>query len=103
MILTIFGIGVTFAVICLFLGYTQYSFPMVYLGFFVLLVLGLFLMSEGLAIDDAISEISPGVYTTTYIVHTTANDPVINILANTFFYIPIAGFFLSVFFALRGW
>lgn len=103
MILTMFAIGVLAGALFLYLGYTQYSFPLAYLGMFVFLILGLFLMSEGLQIDDAMVQTSPGIYTTTYITHTTANDPIISILANTFFYIPIAGLLLSTFFALRGW
>jgi len=103
MILTMFAIGVILGCILLFLGYTQYSFPMAYFGMFVFLILGLFLFSEGLGIDDAIQKNIDGSYTTTYQVHTIVNDPIVNILANMFFYIPIAGVFLSVFFALRGW
>jgi uncharacterized membrane protein len=103
MILTIFGIGVLFAVICLYLGYTQYSFPMTYLSMFIFLVLGMMLFSSGLELEDTIRQTSPGVWTTTYVVHTTVNDPVVNVVANTFFYIPFAGLLLSVFFALRGW
>ena len=109
MLLIFFVIAVIIGAIFLFLGYSQYSFPMMYLGMFVFLVLGLFLFSEGLQLDNgAILIESPagsGNYTTTtlLVTHTTQNNFVVNILANVFFYIPFVGVLLSVFFALRGW
>jgi len=105
MIFLIFILAVIFGAICLFIGYSQASFPMAYLGMFVFLVIGLFMFSEGIDIDNGIQEIPIGSHTfvTVYETHTTTNDPIINILANTFFYIPIAGVLLSTFFALRGW
>ena len=104
MILIFFIIGVLFGGICLFLGATQYSFPMAYLGMFCFLVIGMILFSSGLQIDNGIQEnpIGSGTFTTIYLTHTTVTDPIVNILANTFFYIPIAGVLLSTFFALRG-
>jgi len=104
MILLMFGIAIAFASICLFLGYTQGSFPFVYLGMFSFLLIGLFLFSEGISIQTGTQEVPIGSHNfiVTYDVHTTVNDPVINLLANTFFYIPIAGVLLSTFFALRG-
>lgn len=66
-------------------------------------------MSEGLDLDAGSTLIeSPsgsGNYTTApvYVTHTTANNFVVNILANVFFYIPFVGVLLSTFFALRGW
>jgi len=76
---------------------------------FVFLILGLFLFSEGLIIEQGASLIeSPagsGNFLTNpiLITHTTGNNFVVNILANVFFYIPFVGVLLSVFFALRGW
>jgi len=105
MIFLIFLIAVIFGGICLFIGYTQASFPMAYLGMFAFLMLGLFIFSEGIDIDNGIEEIPLGSHSfiTVYETHTTVNDPIVNILANTFFYIPLAGVLLSTFFALRGW
>ena len=103
MILEIFVIGVAFGVICLYLGYTQYSFPMAYLGMFIFMIMGMMLLSGGLQIQDALKETAPGTFTQTYVTHMPATDPVVNVVANTFFYIPIVGVFLSIFFALRGW
>lgn len=104
MILEIFVIGVLFAAILLFLGSSQQSFPMVYLSMFVFLLLGLFLMSEGLSIQTGTAEVPLGShnFTMTYDVLTTANEPIVSVLANVFFYIPLAGLLLSTFFALRG-
>jgi hypothetical protein len=107
MILTLFILIVIFGIILLYLGYTQYSFPMVYLAFFVFLVIGLFLFSEGIDFETGThiipqpdgSNIASAVYTT----YTTENSFVVNIIANVFFYIPFVGVLLSVFFALRGW
>jgi len=109
MLLIFFIIGIILGAIFLYLGYTQYSFPMVYLGMFVFLVLGLFVFSEGIALEHGSSLLEipagSGNYTTVPILvtHTTANNFVVNIIANVFFYIPFVGVLLSVFFALRGW
>ena len=107
MILILFIICVLIGAIFLYLGYSQYSFPMMYLGMFVFLVLGMFIFSEGIDIETGThlvpqpdgSDIASVVYTT----YTTSNSFVINIIANVFFYIPFVGILLSVFFALRGW
>jgi len=103
MIFLIFMVGVLFAGIALLLGLTQGSFGFAYLGMFAFLLLGLFIMSEGIAIDDGIEEDPFGSHTfiTVYETHTTANDPIVNIIANTFFYIPLAGVLLTTFIALR--
>ena len=103
MILIIFIIAILFAAGCLFLGYTQYSFGLAYLGMFALLLIGLFLFSNGLQIESGIAEtpVGSGTFLTLYENHTTANDPVINLLANTLFYIPIGGILLTTFVALR--
>jgi hypothetical protein len=105
MIFTIFLIAVLFGVVCLFLGYTQYSFPFAYLGMFVFLVLGIFLFSEGIDFDNGMQEVPFGShnFVTVYENHTTESDFVVSILANVFFYIPLAGVLLTTFFALRGW
>ena len=109
MLLIFFVIAIILGAIFLFLGYTQYSFSMMYLGMFIFLVLGLFLMSEGLQIDNGATLIEnpsgSGNYTTTtlLVTHTTQNNFVVNILGNVFFYIPFVGVLLSVFFALRSW
>ena len=98
-----FALAVLFGALFLYLGYAGNSFGFAYLGMFAFLVLGLFIFSEGLSIEIGMQEIPIGShnFVTTYDIHTTANDPVINILANTFFYIPIAGLFLTTFIALR--
>jgi len=107
MILTLFAICVIIGVIFLFLGYTQYSFPMMYLGMFVFLVLGLFVFSEGIDIESGTHLIPDGaggnIANTLFTTYTTENSFVVNIIANTFFYIPFVGVLLSVFLALRGW
>jgi len=109
MLLIFFIICILIGTVFLYLGYSQYSFPMMYLGMFVFLILGLFLFSEGIAIEQGstLMEIPPasGNFTTLPILvtHTTGNNFVVNILANVFFYIPFVGVLLSVFFALRGW
>ena len=105
MIFLMFLLAIIFGGICLFLGYTQASFPMAYLGMFAFLMLGLFMLSDGIDIDNGIQEVPVGSHNfiTVYDTHTTANDPVVSIIANTFFYIPIAGVLLSTLFTLRGW
>ena len=104
MILTIFIIGVIFASILLFFGLTNKSFSMAYFSMFVFLLLGLFLLNQGIEIDNGIYETTPGSgeYKTLYETHTINNDPIINLLANTFFYLPIVGLLLSTFYALKG-
>lgn len=105
MILEIFLIGVIFGAICLYIGYSQQSFPMAYLGMFIFLILGLFLMQDGLSIKTGTAEVPVGSHNfiDTYTIHTTANDQILNVIASTFFYIPIAGVLLSTLFTLRGW
>ena len=104
MIFLVFLMAIIFGAICLFLGYSQASFPMAYLGMFVFLMIGLFVMSEGIDIDNGIQESPVGSHTfiTVYETHTTAIDPMVSIIANAFFYIPFAGVLLSTLFALRG-
>ena len=106
MILTIFAIGVIFGSILLFLGARQESFPMVYLSMFMFLIIGLFLMSDGLTLLSGQTVTSDGVggfaIVDVLTTHTTANDPMISILANVFFYIPLVGLLMSTFFALKG-
>lgn len=100
MILTMFGIGVLFMLGMIFIGMNQGSFPFLYLGFFVMILLGMFLMSDGLQIDDAISQTSPGIFTTTYINHTMDNDPIVNLMGNFFFYFPFAAILLTTLYAI---
>ena len=104
MILIIFLIAVLFAAGCLFLGYSQGSFGLAYLGMFAILLIGLFLFSNGLQIESGVAEtpVGSGAYMTLYEDHTTINDPIINLLANTMLFIPIAGILLTTFVALRG-
>jgi len=103
MILLMFILWVLFASIFLYLGYSGNSFGMAYLGMFALLILGLFLYSEGIDIDAGMMESPIGSHNfiTTYETHTTANDTMVRLLAATFFYIPIAGIFLTTFITLR--
>ena len=103
MILLMFGIAVLFGAIFLYLGYSGNSFGMAYLGMFTFLVLGMFLYTEGLSIENGMMESPIGShnFVTTYSVHTTTSDNIVNLLAATFFYIPIAGLLLTTFLALR--
>jgi hypothetical protein len=103
MIFTIFMIGVAFMIIFLYLGFTQYSFPMAYLGFFVMLILGMFVMSEGIDFENGMRETSIGShhFVTVYETHTVQDDIIVSIIGNTFFYFPLAGILLTTFFALR--
>lgn len=104
MILLMFILAVIFGAICLYIGYSQASFPMAYLGMFVFLVIGLMILSEGIEIESGTQEIPLGShnFVTTYETYTTANDSIVGILGNAFFYIPFVGVLLSTFFALRG-
>jgi predicted esterase len=104
MILEIFAIGMIFTILCLILGYSQGSFGLAYLGMFSMLLMGLFLMNNGLSLESGIQELPVGSHNfiTTYTVHTTVNDPMINLLANTLFYLPFAGILLTTYLALRG-
>jgi len=103
MILILFVLVLIFGIICLFLGYTQYSFPMAYLGMFVFLVLGLMLFQEGLAIPTGTAEVPMGShqFVDIYTTYTTVDNTIISLLANSFFFIPLAGVMLSTLFALR--
>jgi TRAP-type mannitol/chloroaromatic compound transport system permease small subunit len=105
MILLMFILAVLFGAFCLYIGYSQASFPMAYLGMFVFLVVGLFVLSEGIALENGTQEVPLGSHNfiTVYETHTTANDPIVNIIGNAFFYIPFVGVVLSTLFALRGW
>ena len=105
MILLIFILWILFTGIFLYLGYSGNSFGLAYLGMFSLLLLGLFLYSDGLDIDAGMMESPIGShnFVTTYETHTTSNDTIVNLLAATFFYIPIAGIFLTTFITLRQW
>ena len=104
MILIMFIIGMLFAAGMLFLGYSQYSFGLAYLGMFSILLIGLFLYSGGIQIESGVSEtpIGSGTFMTIYEDHTTSNDPIVNLLAATLFYIPIGGILLTTFIAVRG-
>jgi len=105
MILLMFGIGVVFMLLLLILGFGQGNFGLAYLGMFTMLLLGLFLFSSGLQLESGIQEfpLDSHTFITTYEDHTTVNDPIVNLLANTFFYLPLAGIFLTTFITLRGW
>ena len=104
MILLIFIIAIILMATLFFLGATQQSFGLIYLAMFVMLLLGLFIMSDGIDIENGIQESPIGSHNfiTVYETHTTQNDFAINVIANTFFYLPLAGILLSTFFALRG-
>jgi len=102
MIFELFLLGVAFAIICLFIGMSQQSFPFAYLGMFIFLIIGLFLMQEGL--DMATGSTTVGMtVSTVYTTHTVQNDQIVNVIASTFFYIPLAGVLLSTLMTLRGW
>jgi len=105
MIIEFFLIGIIFGAMCFLIGATQQSFPFVYLSMFIFLIMGLFLMSEGLAMATGMAEtpVGSGNFITTYTTYTTATSPVINVIATTFFYIPLAGVLLSTLMTLRGW
>jgi len=105
MILIIFIIGLIFAGICLFLGYGTGNFGLAYLGMFSVLMLGLFVGSAGIQIENGIQETPVGSHNfiTVYEDHTTANDPIVNLISTTFIFIPIAGILLTTFITLRGW
>jgi len=105
MIFELFLIGVVFGAICLFLGYSQQSFPFAYLGMFIFLVLGLFLMQEGLAMQSGTVETPFGSHNfiNVYTTYTTTNNSIVGVIAATFFYIPFAGIVLSTLLTLRGW
>lgn len=68
-----------------------------------MLILGLFIMSEGISIDNGVVESPIGShnFVTAWDVHTTANDPIVNILANAFFYFPFAAIVLTTLYAIR--
>ena len=104
MILIMFLIAMLFAAGFLFLGYTQYSFGLAYLGMFAILLIGLFLFSGGLQIESGVAEtpLGSGLFLITYTNHTTQNDPIVNLLANTLFYIPLGGILLTTFIVVRG-
>ena len=104
MLMLMFILAVLFGTICLYIGYSQASFPMAYLGMFVFLVIGLFVLNQGIDIDNGMQEVPIGShnFVTAYETHTAANDPIVSILGNVFFYLPMAGVLLSTFFALRG-
>jgi hypothetical protein len=104
MILIIFGIAVAFMLLMLFLGFNQGSFGLAYMGFFTMLLLGLFLYSGGLDIGTGSMESPAGshIFITVYEHHTTVNDPFINLLAATFFYLPMGGILLTTYLAFRG-
>ena len=103
MILTIFFIAIVFMLLTLIIGYATGSFSLAYLGMFTMLLLGLFLFSDGLQIENGMQEIPVGSHTfvATYENYTTVNDSIVNILANTMFFLPFAGILLTTFIALR--
>jgi len=103
MILIMFGIGMAFMLLMLLIGYSQGSFGFAYLGFFAMLLMGMFLFSSGLDIGTGAMEFPAGshIFITVYENHTTVNDPIINLLANTMFYLPFAGILLTTYLALR--
>jgi len=102
MLLEIFAIGVIFGAICLFIGYSQSSFSFAYLGMFIFLITGMFLTQEGLQIATGATAIGNSVVTD-YTVLTTQSSPIVNVVATTFFYIPLAGVLLTTLLTLRGW
>ena len=107
MLLIFFIIGVVLAAILLILGVKHYSFPMVYLSMFIFLLIGLFLLGEGIELETGTRMIPQPDGSTLvepiYTAFTTNNNFIILIIANTFFYIPFAGILLSIFFALKHW
>ena len=103
MILLIFIIGLLFTGICLFIGFGSGNFGLAYLGMFAMLLLGLFIMSDGIQMENGMAETPLGShnFVTVYEDHTTANDTIIALIANTFFYLPFAGILLTTYIALR--
>jgi len=104
MILLIFILAIIFASIFIYLGYSQNSFGFAYLGMFSFLLLGMFMLSEGIQIDNGIQEdpIGSGRFVTVYESYTPENNFLVLTLANVFFYIPAIGMLLTTFVALRG-
>jgi len=105
MIFLIFIVGLLFIGICLFLGYGSGSFGLAYLGMFAMLLMGMMVMYEGIDIDDGIQESPVGsqIFITVWETHTIENDIMVSLIANTFFFIPIAGILLTTFITIRGW
>jgi predicted esterase len=103
MILEMFVIGMIFTLFFLLLGFSQGNFGFAYLGMFAMLLMGLFLLSGGLQLGTGAMESPAGshIFITVYESHTTVNDPIINLLANTLFYLPFAGILLTTYLALR--
>ena len=66
---------------------------------------GLFVMSEGISIENGTQEVPLGSHNfiTVYEIHTMANDPIINIIGNVFFYLSLVGVLLTTLITLRGW
>jgi len=103
MILIIFIIAIIFSSVLLIMG-LRGSFGLAYLSMFSFLLLGLFLMNSGLDIESGIREdpIGSHNFVTVYETYTAANEPVINVISNTFIFLPFIGLLLSTFIALRG-
>jgi len=104
MIMTLFVIAIVFMLICFFIGFGYGNFGFAYLGFFTMLINGIFLFQSGLQLVSGTMEspIGSHIFVTTYNVLTTTNEPIIALLAWTFFLIPLAGIMLTTYLAFRG-
>jgi len=63
----------------------------------------MFTLNEGIAIDNGMQEIPlhSHNFVTVWEVYTAADDPVVSVIANTFFYLPFAAILLTTLMALR--
>ena len=105
MILTLFIIIMLFGLILFYVGLTQESFPAAYLSMFVFMIIGLFLLSEGLSIETGSLINTTATLTTvdaTYTTYTAANNIFVSLLGNFFFYGAFGLTLLTTVFALRG-
>lgn len=105
MILIMFLIVVIFGSIFFYVGITQESFPASYLAMFVFLILGLFLLSEGLSIPNG--TVTTGTLpnitqTDTYLVLTASNNAFVALFGYFFFYGAFGATLLTTYFAING-
>lgn len=105
MILILFIIMVIFGLILFAVGISQESFPMAYLSMFVFILLGLFLLSDGLDIttgQNISGTTAPITVTDIYTTYTAANNVFIALLGYFFFYGALGATLLTTYFAFSG-